>query len=77
MLDKPIFKTSLFPTSGKTGTHRRVLLHVYIMNDILYEILILFKIISTNICDFQIVTNPTNHLKVELFCLTILINFVQ
>ena len=26
----------------------------------LYKILILIKIISTNICDFQVVTNPKN-----------------
>jgi len=31
------------------------------MNDILYEILILIKIISANIYDFQIVTNQKNH----------------
>jgi len=28
---------------------------------ILYEILILFKVIVQKICDFQIVTKPTNH----------------
>jgi len=34
------------------------------MNDILYEILILIKIIDTNIRDFYIVTNPTNHVYI-------------
>jgi len=31
------------------------------MNDILYENLILIKIIKIDICKFQIVTNTTNH----------------
>jgi len=33
-----------------------------LQNGILYEILILIKITSSNICDFQIVTNLTNHI---------------
>jgi len=31
------------------------------MNGILYQILILIKIVNTIICDFQIVTNKKNH----------------
>jgi len=31
------------------------------INHILYKIVTLIKIVSTNICDFQIVTNSKNH----------------
>jgi len=42
------------------------------MNIILYEIFILIKIISTNICEIKIVTNPKeNH--VYLFSTTTII----